>query len=83
MPTNWKKVEQILKKYPKAKRIAVENFTMSRQDNHRNNLLNLAMDARLYNWNQQTVNAIRDCLYWHEFNVDQADTNTVIFTNDL
>jgi hypothetical protein len=54
------KIEMALKKYPKAKRIAVESFTsfgtatMGMAES-----MNLEMDAKLYNWNSHTVSAIR------------------------
>lgn len=55
------KIQLALKKFPKAKKIAVENFTygkegrgMSMEDS-----MNLELDARAYGWNSQTVQAIR------------------------
>ncbi len=46
-------------KYPKAKRIAVENASsgISRLGYAEN--ANIAMDARMYSWNTQTVSAIK------------------------
>lgn len=54
------KIEAALKKYPKAKRIAVENFTSNgtaKMDMAAS--MNLEMDAALYKWNAHTVAAIR------------------------
>jgi len=48
-----------LKKYPKAKTIAVENFCVSAPDDHMANSINLNADARSYKWNAHTVNAIK------------------------
>ena len=48
-----------LKKYPKAKLIAVENFTYSADRLDMATSLNLAADQRAYKWNSDTVNAIR------------------------
>jgi hypothetical protein len=54
-------VEKAMKKYPKARRIAVENFTfglvgkgMSFGDS-----MNLDMDARAYGWKADTIKAIK------------------------
>lgn len=46
-------------KYPKAKKLAVENFCFSAPDDKVANKLNLAADSRSYPWNADTVNAIR------------------------
>lgn len=51
-------IEIALDKYPKAKRVAVENFTMGYDSLTSEARMNLKMDARLYNWNTQTVSAI-------------------------
>lgn len=51
--------EKAIAKYPEARVIAVQNFVISAPDNKRANYLNLQMDAGLYNWNWQTVEAIR------------------------
>lgn len=55
------KIETALAKYPKARRIAVENFTrgkegcgMSMADS-----MNLEMDARAYGWKPDTIKAIK------------------------
>lgn len=42
------------------KRIAVENFLSTMGDNAAIALYNLALDARLYKWNIQTIKAIED-----------------------
>lgn len=53
-------VESALRKYPKAKRIAVENFCFSCEDIDKSvNYHNLLADARSYKWNLHTVNAIK------------------------
>jgi len=54
------KIEQALKKFPKAKRIAVENFTSmgaGRWDMAA--AMNLEADRAAYGWNAHTVNAIK------------------------
>ena len=47
---------------PKVKRIACENFLMTNHYNQTsfNALGNLDLDAGLYKWNKETINAIRD-----------------------
>ena len=52
-------IEQALTKYPKAKRMAVENFCFSAPSNQMDNSLNLNEDARMYAWKSDTTNAIR------------------------
>ena len=52
-------IEKAMKRFPKAKRIAVENFTMSSSELGMAEMMNLEMDARMYKWNSDTVNAIR------------------------
>ena len=52
-------IDQALKKFPKAKRIAVENFTMGYDSLSMEASMNLEMDAASYNWNAHTVSAIR------------------------
>lgn len=54
-------VAALLKRYPKAKEIAVKNFLFSlgNNDTAYNATMNLHMDARSYGWNAQTVNAIK------------------------
>jgi len=45
-------IETVLKKYPKAKHIAVENFlATSVEYNYDNQVRNLYLDASLYQWN--------------------------------
>lgn len=51
-----------LAKYPKAKRMAVENFCFSAPDDKIANKVNLAADAKSYPWNSDTVNAIKTVL---------------------
>jgi hypothetical protein len=55
-------IEAVLKKYPKAKRIAVMNFVCTAPDDPMANSYNLNMDAGLYKWNGDTRNAIREAL---------------------
>jgi hypothetical protein len=51
-------IEKALVRFPKAKRIAVENFTMGYDSLSSEAQSNLELDARLYNWNKDTINAI-------------------------
>jgi hypothetical protein len=51
-------IDQALKKFPKAKRIAVENFTMGYNNLSMEASMNLELDSRLYKWNAQTIGAI-------------------------
>jgi hypothetical protein len=51
-------IEKVLVRFPKAKRIAVENFTMGYDNLGDEALANLEMDSRLYSWNRDTINAI-------------------------
>jgi hypothetical protein len=46
-------------KFPKARKIAVENFTFGCDKMDMATAMNLEMDTRLYNWNSDTVKAIR------------------------
>lgn len=55
-------VDTALKNYPKAKRMAVENFCFSAPDDKTANKINLAADARSYPWNTDTINAIKSVL---------------------
>lgn len=52
-------IAQALKKFPKAKKIAVENFTMGYNELSMEASMNLEMDAAAYKWNAHTTNAIR------------------------
>jgi hypothetical protein len=52
-------IEQAMVKFPKAKRIAVENATMGQELNMAFRM-NVEMDRGLYNWNSHTMSAI----YW-------------------
>ena len=52
-------IEKALLKFPKAKKIAVENFTMGYDTLNMEASTNLDMDARMYKWNTHTVNAIK------------------------
>ena len=55
-------IENAIKKAPKAKKTAVENFVWSAPDDRMDNSMNLSMDARAYKWNADTVKAIRSAL---------------------
>jgi len=52
-------IAKALKKFPKAKKIAVENFTMGYNQLSLEASMNLGADAACYRWNAHTVNAIR------------------------
>lgn len=57
-------IENVLKKYPRARRIAVENFLASSKGlSYRNQLENLEYDAYLYKWKTDTKKAIRAGLF--------------------
>ena len=56
-------VKAALKKFPKAKKIAVENFTMGYKYLSLEASMNLEMDAASYKWNEHTTNAIRYVLH--------------------
>jgi len=45
------------------KKIAVENFLSTMGTNYDHAMGNLAMDARLYRWNKQTIRAIEAGIY--------------------
>lgn len=52
-------VESALKRFPRARRIAVENFTSNGTSRFTvENMMNLELDTRLYGWNAATVSAI-------------------------
>ena len=55
--TRLEAIEAALGKYPKARRIAVENATMGQEDTITFRM-NLEMDCALYNWNPHTMLAI-------------------------
>jgi hypothetical protein len=52
-------IESALAKYPKAKTTPVWNFVGTATDNGRDNALNLNMDAKLYGWKKDTIEAIK------------------------
>jgi len=59
MTYTWEEaVELAIQKYPKARRIAVENATMGQEDSMIFRI-NLERDRASYSWNAQTMNAIR------------------------
>jgi len=52
-------IEQAMIKYPKARKIAVENASAGIFKLDYAASANIAMDARMYKWTAQTVNAIK------------------------
>ena len=55
-------IDRALKAYPKAKRIAVDNFVSTAPDNKVANHYNIDLDTALYGWNQDTKMAIMQAL---------------------
>lgn len=55
-------IDAACKVYPKAKRIAVENFCVSADNYKFANAINLKEDARAYKWNTDTVIVIKQVL---------------------
>lgn len=55
--TRSEAIEAALGKYPKARRIAVENSTMGQEDSMIFQM-NLSQDRACYNWNAHTMSAI-------------------------
>jgi len=55
------KIETALQKYPKARRIAVENFTIGLEGKGMDfkTAMNLDADARAYGWKADTIKAIK------------------------
>lgn len=55
------KIDLAITKYPKARRIAVENFTYGREGKGMTmaDAMNLDMDARSYGWKPDTIKAIK------------------------
>jgi len=51
-------IEKALIRFPKAKRIAVENFTMSCDSFTKIAEYNLVQDSIAYKWNKDTIHAI-------------------------
>lgn len=51
-------IDQSITIFPAAKRIAVENFIFGYEEMTLDASQNLAYDKRLYNWSEDTVNAI-------------------------
>ncbi len=60
-------VTAALTKFPKARKIAVENVSSWYRGTHIDNM-NLSADIASYNWNPQTVNAIK-FVYRHSKNL--------------
>lgn len=58
----WEEIEALLRKYPDARKIVVENFlsTVANNEVKFYALENLRRDALMYGWNAQTVLAIRE-----------------------
>ena len=64
--TNYQhNLETALRKFPKAKRIAVENFTFGTTKMDMATHMNLSADAASYKWNAHTVNAIKWVINHH------------------
>ena len=59
MTNHQHNVEVALAKYPKAKRIAVENATFGISKWDMATAINIDCDTRAYKWNAHTVNAIK------------------------
>lgn len=61
MSEHTQAVEKAMKKYPKARRIAVENFTYGKQGRGMvfGDSMNLHADARAYGWKADTIKAIK------------------------
>jgi len=55
--TRSEAIEKALGKFPKARRIAVENATFGQEDTMAFRM-NLEMDRASYNWNAETMGAI-------------------------
>jgi hypothetical protein len=51
-------IEEAMRMFPTAKLIAVQNFCWTAPDDDQANGWNLGQDARLYEWNSDTVDAI-------------------------
>jgi hypothetical protein len=57
-------ISEILEKYPKARKIAVENFLASSVGyDYNSQISNLELDANLYKWNRTTIKAIAEGLH--------------------
>ena len=52
-------IDEAMKQFPKAKRLAVENFCWTAPNAPTDNYWNLVSDAQSYKWNADTVEAIR------------------------
>lgn len=55
-------IELALKKYPKARANAVQNFVWSAPENKRDNSMNLRQDSLSYKWTVPTIRAIEFAL---------------------
>lgn len=51
-------IDQAMKKFPKAKRLAVVNFTGGYTELSLEAAMNLELDTQMYRWNSHTVAAI-------------------------
>ena len=56
---NMNIIDIAMTEFPKAKRIAVANFTGGYDSLTMEASMNLEMDTAMYKWNSQTVSAIR------------------------
>lgn len=59
MKTRSELIESAMRKYPKARRIAVENFTSGYDSWDMAAHMNLDADAHVYKWNSNTISAIK------------------------
>jgi hypothetical protein len=57
-------IDSAIRKFPHAEQLTVDNFCFSAPNDKAANKANVAMDARLYNWNSDTVSAIKYVLSW-------------------
>lgn len=57
-------IDSAMRKFPDAIGLALDNFCFSAPKDKAANRANLEMDARLYNWNSDTVKAIEYVLSW-------------------
>lgn len=70
---------------PGVKRIAVENFLLSMGNNRKDNIANLFLDAGLYKWRKETIQAITDGIHLAETTTESLDQQTIrnIIQEDL
>lgn len=66
-----KEIEEFANRHG-VKKIAVENFLSSMGTNLTDIIGNVALDAKLYNWNQETINAIMEGV-WMAAGLEEGD----------